>query len=129
VRARRAKPFAPFTARALPIIRSIPKGKVASYGQLAAMAGSPLAARQIVRILHSLSSRERLPWQRVIRSDGSIALRPGNGFELQCAALTTEGVRVSRDGRVDMKKYGWKPSVAVRNRFFASTAISTTLKW
>lgn len=101
------KNFAPFTARAIPIIRSIPKGRVATYAQLAAMAGSPSAARQIVRILHSLSRSQKLPWQRVIRSDGTIALPAGGGREIQIAALKREGVRLSRDGRVDLGKYGW----------------------
>jgi len=49
-------------------MHAIPRGKVATYAQVAAVAGSPLAARQVVRVLHSLSRAERLPWQRVINS-------------------------------------------------------------
>jgi methylated-DNA-protein-cysteine methyltransferase related protein len=101
--------YAPFTARAIQVIRSIPRGKVATYGQVAGVAGSPLAARQVVRILHSLSDAERLPWHRVIGSGGSISLRPGAGFEEQRALLQAEGVMVSRAGRVTLETYLWKP--------------------
>ncbi len=103
------KKYAPFTARAVTIIRSIPRGKVASYAQVAALAGSPLAARQVVRVLHTLSRIERLPWHRVINSRGFIALRRGAGFEEQKARLEAEGVRVASDGRIDMGKRQWKP--------------------
>jgi methylated-DNA-protein-cysteine methyltransferase-like protein len=101
--------YAPFTSRAVAIIRSIPKGRVASYGQVAGIAGSPLAARQVVRVLHSLSRVERLPWHRVIRSDGTIALPRGDGFEQQKALLEAEGVVVNPDGHVDVKRYHWVP--------------------
>jgi alkylated DNA nucleotide flippase Atl1 len=73
--------YAPFTARAIAIIRSIPRGKVAAYGQVAGVAGSPLASRQVVRVLHTLSRTELLPWHRVINSAGSISLPRGGGFE------------------------------------------------
>jgi methylated-DNA-protein-cysteine methyltransferase related protein len=102
-------PYAPFTTRALAVIRAIPRGKVATYGQVAGVAGSPLAARQVARVLHSLSRRERLPWQRVISSAGRISLPRGGGFEEQRAALRSEGVKVSNDGSVDLAKYLWVP--------------------
>ena len=101
--------YAPFTARAIEVMRAIPRGKVATYAQVAAVAGSPLAARQVVRVLHSLSRAERLPWQRVINSRGSISLPRGAGFEEQKALLKTEGVAVKEDGRIDMNKYLWVP--------------------
>ena len=103
------KAYAPFTARAVRIIRAIPRGRVATYGMVAAVAGSPLAARQVVRVLHSLSKKERLPWQRVINSRGSISLPRGGGFEKQRSLLKTEGVAVTATGRVDMKRYLWVP--------------------
>jgi methylated-DNA-protein-cysteine methyltransferase-like protein len=86
-------------------IRSIPRGKISCYRDVALAAGLPNGARQVVRVLHSLSEKEKLPWHRVIRADGSIALGPSNGMELQAALLRAEGVRVSKNGRVDMKKY------------------------
>lgn len=104
--------YTPFTARAIEIIRSIPRGKVATYAQVAAVAGSPLAARQVVRVLHSLSRAERLPWQRVINSRGSISLQRGAGFEEQKALLEAEGVKVREDGRIDMKRHLWVPHIS-----------------
>jgi methylated-DNA-protein-cysteine methyltransferase-like protein len=102
-------PYAPFTARAVALIRSIPRGKVATYGQVAGVAGSPLAARQVVRVLHSLSRRESLPWHRVINSRGSISLPRGGGFEMQKSLLESEGVKVSKAGRIDLAKHLWVP--------------------
>jgi methylated-DNA-protein-cysteine methyltransferase-like protein len=101
--------YAPFTLRAITIIRSIPRGKVATYGQVAGVAGNPNGARQVARVLHSLSRAKRLPWQRVINSRGSISLPRGAGFERQKALLECEGVAVSGDGRIDMKRYLWIP--------------------
>jgi methylated-DNA-protein-cysteine methyltransferase related protein len=101
--------YAPFTERAIVVIRSIPRGKVATYAQVAAVAGSPLAARQVVRILHTLSRTEKLPWHRVINSRGSISLPRGAGFEDQKAALEAEGIRVKEDGSIDMKRRLWMP--------------------
>jgi methylated-DNA-protein-cysteine methyltransferase-like protein len=106
------KAYAPFTARAVRIIRAIPKGKVATYGLVAAVAGSPLAARQVVRVLHTLSRKERLPWHRVINSRGSISLPRGAGFEKQRTLLRAEGVAVSRTGSVDMRRHLWVPRIS-----------------
>ncbi len=99
--------YAPFTARAIAILRSIPPGRVAAYGQVAAMAGHPAAARQIVRILHTLSDVESLPWHRVVSKDGTISLPAGGGGELQKALLESEGVAVGPDGRIDLSEYSW----------------------
>jgi methylated-DNA-protein-cysteine methyltransferase related protein len=106
---RPARDYAPFTARAIAVMRSIPKGKVATYGQVAGVAGSPLAVRQVVRVLHTLSDVERLPWHRVIGGAGTISLKPGAGFEEQKARLEAEGVKVTRGGAVDMTKHAWRP--------------------
>ena len=86
------------------VIASIPTGRVATYGQVAALAGNPRAARAVVWVLrHS----ERLPWHRVINSRGTISLPPGDGFELQRALLLDEGVSVTPDGRVDLTRFLW----------------------
>ncbi|NMO79844.1 MGMT family protein [Niallia alba] len=66
----------PFTKKVVEIIADIPEGKVMTYGQIAAIAGSPRGARQVVRILHTLSEKYQLPWQRVLNSKGCIGL-PG----------------------------------------------------
>lgn len=101
--------YAPFTVRAVGVIRAIPRGRVATYGLVAVLAGSPLGARQVVRVLHALSRKERLPWHRVINSRGSISLPRGAGFEKQQAKLRSEGVAVSARGRVDLERYLWRP--------------------
>jgi len=95
------------TLRLVELIKSIPGGKVSSYGAIALAAGLPNGARQTVRVLHSLSEKFDLPWHRVIRSDGSIALMEGEGKELQIELLRAEGVKVSHNGKVDMKRYGY----------------------
>jgi len=94
------------TRRIVQAIASIPRGKVSSYGAVALKAGLPNGARQAVRVLHSLSEKFNLPWHRVIRCDGSIALGEGEGRELQISLLRSEGVEVTPEGRVDMKRFG-----------------------
>lgn len=88
------------TARIVAVLKALPRGTVTSYGEVASAAGVPNGARAVVRVLHSMSRKEGLPWHRVIRSDGRIALPRGEGFELQKALLEEEGVSVSEDGRV-----------------------------
>jgi methylated-DNA-protein-cysteine methyltransferase-like protein len=58
-------------------------------------------------VLHSSAEKEALPWHRLLRKDGSIALPRGEGFELQRALLEREGVEVSADGTVDLGRFGW----------------------
>jgi len=101
----------PFHQTVIKTIRKIPKGKVATYGQIAALSGSPRGARQVVRILHTSSRKERLPWQRVINKAGKISLKPGEGYEEQKAILIGEGIVFNSDDSIDMKKYLWKPRV------------------
>ena len=86
-------------------IKTIPEGKVSSYRDVALAAGLPGGARQTVRVLHSLSEKYSLPWHRVIRSNGSIALKEGLGKELQIQLLRREGVEVSDDGKVSMTNF------------------------
>lgn len=91
----------------LRVIRSIPRGRVTSYGEIAARAGLPGRARMIGRILGEHSAL-KLPWQRVLRSDGRIAFARGSrGYREQRAALIDEGV-VVRNGRVELSRFGWQ---------------------
>jgi methylated-DNA-protein-cysteine methyltransferase related protein len=99
-----------FTDRAKDAIKRIPRGRVASYGQIAALAGSPRGARQVVWILHSSSDKDRLPWHRVINAKGQISLPHGYGYELQKALLEEEGVSFDIDGATDLKRFGWQPA-------------------
>jgi len=95
------------TRRIIDQILAIPKGKVSSYRDIALKAGISNGARQTVRILHSMSEKFNLPWYRIIRSNGSIALAD-EGKNLQITLLRGEGVKVSDDGKVDLQKFGWK---------------------
>ena len=97
-----------FYDRVVALIKSIPAGKVATYGQIADYAGNPRAAREVAYILHSSSDKEDLPWQRVINSKGQISLRPGHGYELQKRLLEDEGVVFGDDGRVDFALFLWQ---------------------
>jgi len=92
------------TLRIVEAIKAIPAGHVSTYGNIALAAGLPNGARQTVRVLHSLSEKFDLPWHRVIRSDGRIAL-DGEGRDLQIRLLRSEGVDVSSDGFIDMKRF------------------------
>ena len=94
------------TSKIIEQILAIPAGKVSSYRDIALRAGIPNGARQTVRALHSMSEKFNLPWHRVIRSNGSIALE-GEGRELQITLLRGEGVEVSTEGMVDIEKFGW----------------------
>jgi len=99
----------PFTRKAKEVIRAIPRGRVATYGQIAALAGRERAARGVAWILHSSSVAARLPWHRVINGRGGISLGRGRGFEEQRTRLIAEGVEVGRGGRVDLKRFLWEP--------------------
>ena len=94
------------TRRIIEQILAVPKGKVSCYRDIALKAGLPNGARYTVRVLHSLSEKCDLPWHRIIRSNGSIALREGEGRELQITLLRSEGVKVSPAGQVDMERFG-----------------------
>lgn len=98
-----------FYHRAVRIIKSIPKGKVATYGLIAHLAGSPRAARQVAYILSSSWKKHSLPWHRVVNSRGCISLKPGRGYEEQRELLEKEGVLFRDDGSLDLTDYQWKP--------------------
>ncbi|MCM3398562.1 MGMT family protein [Oceanobacillus profundus] len=103
----------PFTANVIAIINQIPEGRVMTYGQIAKAAGSPRAARQVVRILHSMSRKHRLPWHRVINAKGQIAIQDEFGALEQKSQLEVEGVKVSRKGEVDLERYQFHVSTEI----------------
>ena len=94
-----------FTKRVVTIIQEIPPGYVMSYGQVAAAAGNPRGARQVVRILHLMSEKYELPWHRIINAKGEISL---SGKD-QRGLLEAEGVEFSLNGKVDLATYRWFP--------------------
>jgi len=106
----------PFTHEVKKAIRSIPRGRVATYGQIAALAGREHGARGVAWILHSSSEAAGLPWHRVIGSPGRISLPRGKGFEEQKRRLVAEGVAVGPGGRVDLKRFQWEPSSGAAGR-------------
>ncbi|RZI49001.1 MGMT family protein [Lactococcus kimchii] len=91
------------TKKILAVIQAVPQGEVMSYRDVGKLAGLPNAARQVSWILHSMSHNYKLPWWRIIRSDGTIAL-PEPGRSEQIALLQQEGVSVSTKGKVNIKK-------------------------
>ncbi|MGI8313555.1 MGMT family protein [Halobacillus mangrovi] len=95
----------PFTEKTINIIMNIPEGKVMTYGQVARLAGSPRAARQVVRILHSMSQKYNLPWHRVVNAQGNIVIKDEASAEIQRMNLESEGVAVI-NGKVSLKDYG-----------------------
>lgn len=92
-----------FTEQVLNIIKSIPSGKVMTYGQIAAYAGNPRGARQVSRILHGMSQKHKLPWHRVINSKGTISLTGEPGL-VQGQMLASEGISVINK-RIDLTKH------------------------
>lgn len=95
----------PFTEEIVRIIQRIPSGHVMTYGQIAREAGSPRAARQVVRVLHSMSEKYNLPWHRVINSKGELPKIGGEIGYLQKSLLESEGIIVSKDFKVDLTLY------------------------
>ena len=91
------------------VVRRIPRGTVATYGQVAALAGSAGAARQVGYALAALPASTTVPWHRVLNARGSISPRPGGSIVTQRLRLEREGVTFGQDGRVDLATSGWTP--------------------
>lgn len=111
--------LSPFTEQVIAIIRSIPPGKVMTYGQIAACAGNPRGARQVVRILHAMSGKYGLPWHRVVNAKGEIGLPEGLHREMQLQALEAEGVIILTGGRVDLALHRHEPVALARQDDFS----------
>ena len=95
-------------ARIYRIVRRIPRGKVATYGQVARLAGLPGHARLVGYALHALED-QRVPWQRVINAKGEVSPRSFAGPEdVQRDLLEEEGVYFDLSGRVALERYRWK---------------------
>jgi methylated-DNA-protein-cysteine methyltransferase-like protein len=96
-----------FSERVWQIIAAIPAGKVTTYGDVAQLAGSPRAARQVGGVLRRLPEGSKLPWFRVINRQGRISLQGDNLFR-QRDALEAEGIEVSDAGEIELEKYRWR---------------------
>jgi methylated-DNA-protein-cysteine methyltransferase-like protein len=103
------KTMKPYTEYVIKIIKGIPEGYVMTYGQIAKLAGSARGARQVVRILHSLSKAHELPWHRVVNAKGEVAIRDDESRFQQMLYLREEGVEVDDKGRIELDIYRFVP--------------------
>jgi methylated-DNA-protein-cysteine methyltransferase-like protein len=88
------------------VIRKIPRGKVATYGQIAGLAGMGSHARLVGYALHALTPEKRVPWHRVVGAGGKIRLG-GEGSAVQRQILESEGVDFTEKGSIQLEKFGW----------------------
>jgi len=93
------------------VVRRIPPGRVATYGQVAALAGKPGHARQAGYAMHALPEGSGVPWHRVINARGEISPRSEAGWAVgwQRHLLEEEGVAFDARGRIDLARFGWDP--------------------
>lgn len=100
---------AQFKERVYALVEQIPRGKVMTYGQIAALCGEPLAAWEVGQIAHTGPSE--LPWQRVVNKRGGLAVGwPNGGQAAHKAILEADGVVVDDDFKVDITTLQWWPS-------------------
>ena len=91
------------------VVRRIPRGRVATYGQVAEVAGLPGQARQVGWALYALRSGTRVPWQRVVNARGALSARASGHEHEQRRCLEREGVRFDAGGRIDLERDRWRP--------------------
>lgn len=105
-------------ARIYSVVKKIPRGRVATYGQVARLAGLPGHARQVGYAVAALKPGMRVPWQRVINAQGKVSLRRGGpGTDLpQRQLLEREGVKFGPGGKVSLERFGWEPRTRPRRR-------------
>ena len=97
------------------VVRRIPRGRVATYGDVAELAGMPGAARQVGWALHALAAHTRVPWQRVLNARGEVSARgEPEASRVQRALLEREGVRFAKNGRLELARYRWPSAPAGR---------------
>ena len=106
---RQQRPAASTYQQIFAVIRRVPRGRVATYGQIAALAGLKGRARLVGYALHSIPPASVVPWQRVVNADGGISLAPLNGGLTQRLLLEREGVRFDARGRIDLTRHQWRP--------------------
>jgi methylated-DNA-protein-cysteine methyltransferase-like protein len=98
------------------VVKKIPRGKIATYGQVAALAGIARGSRQVGTALRNAPDGLKLPWQRVINAQGRISLRlrewQSGSDDLQRVLLEAEGIVFSAEGSIDLQQYRWRPKIA-----------------
>ncbi len=96
-------------SRIYAVVRRIPPGRVATYGQVAQLAGLPGRARQVGYALHALREGSTVPWQRVINARGEVSRRFEPGMDrVQAELLEAEGLSFDGRGRLDLERYQWR---------------------
>lgn len=108
----------PFKQRVIEIVRLIPEGKVASYGQIASYVGIPRAAIQVGWTLNSIEGKVDLPWWRIVNNAGRISIKGSNMNtpELQRKLLRAEDIAVTKDFTLDITKYRFIPDQQFLNK-------------
>jgi methylated-DNA-protein-cysteine methyltransferase-like protein len=102
-------PISDFSKKVMQMIKTIPAGKVATYGQIAELAGKPQGSRGVAWILHSSSTAHNLPWHRVLNAQGKISFEFGtHNFRQQKKRLEKEGVELTPDGKLSLTRFQWK---------------------
>ena len=95
--------------RIFAVVRRVPRGRVATYGQVARLAGLGRRARLVGYALHSLAGASALPWQRIVNASGGISLDALGSGLTQRLRLEGEGVKFDTRGRIDLARYQWRP--------------------
>jgi methylated-DNA-protein-cysteine methyltransferase-like protein len=93
------------------VVDSIPRGRVATYGQVALVAGLPRRARWVGRVLRELPKGSKLPWHRVVGAGGTLSLPLAGAGREQRRRLARERVEVSSSGRIDLARFRWSEGV------------------
>ena len=93
------------------VVSRIPRGRVATYGQIARLAGMPAQARLVGYALHALRADKSLPWQRVVNAQGAISLPADHGSR-QRRLLEREGIRFDARGRIPLASFQWRPKLS-----------------
>lgn len=95
------------------LVRRIPAGKVATYGQIAALLGKPRHARQIGYALYRVAPDSDIPWQRVVNAQGMISHTPQRqgSDDLQRILLEQEGITFNSQDKLDLRRYRWQPDL------------------
>lgn len=111
------KKLSEFSKKVIALIRKIPKGRVASYSQIAKLADRPSSTRAVVWILHSCSKTHSLPWHRVLNAKGKIGFSAASRhFREQKRLLKNEGVGFLENDQIDLKSYQWSKKFAKKRR-------------
>lgn len=110
------------------VVRQIPYGQVSTYGQIAAIVGGPVTAREVGYAMAAVDDAS-VPWQRVINAKGEVSERGADGAAVQRRFLEREGVIFDTRGRVDFERFGWRgpaPEWLAANQCFPAPPLGQT---